>query len=175
MKSKSKLVIIYDHNVTEFVTVTVEFCKFLEHIENTDRDIFVDTMLKILPLLYLKALLLPSCENTDYEDLETYVTEDIYEKLRWVIAKIMADKDDYMDVFVADMKYSDKPITRFISEDIADIYQDLKNFVFVFSLGNNETMYEALAMCEENFRFFWGQKLVNTQRALHEVKYGEIE
>ena len=87
----------------------------------------------------------------------------------------MADKDDYMDVFVADMKYSDKPITRFISEDIADIYQDLKNFVFVFSLGNNETMYEALAMCEENFRFFWGQKLVNTQRALHEVKYGEIE
>ena len=32
-----------------------------------------------------------------------------------------------------------------------------------------------LAICQENFRLHWGQKLVNTLRALHEVKYAQGE
>ncbi|CUQ64955.1 Uncharacterised protein [Dorea longicatena] len=73
------------------------------------------------------------------------------------------------------MKYSDQPITRNISEDLADIYQDIKDFIFVFQLGFNETMNDSLAICQENFRLHWGQKLVNTLRALHEVKYAQGE
>lgn len=65
------------------------------------------------------------------------------------------------------MKYSDQPITRFISEDLADIYQDVKDFICLFQLGLNLTMNDALAQCQENFRLYWGQKLVNTLRALH--------
>ena len=34
----------------------------------------------------------------------------------------MGDKDDYLDVFVQDMVYSDQPIKKSISEDLADIY-----------------------------------------------------
>ncbi len=91
------------------------------------------------------------------------------------LANILAEKDDYLDVFVSDMKYSDQPITRNISEDLADIYQDIKDFIFVFQLGFNETMNDSLALCQENFRLHWGQKLVNTLRALHEVKYAQDE
>lgn len=58
-----------------------------------------------------------------------------------------------------------------ISEDLADIYQDIKDFIFVFQLGLNETMNDSLAICQENFGLLWGQKLVNTMRALHDVKY----
>ena len=32
-------------------------------------------------------------------------------------------------------------------------------------------MNDALALCQENFRLYWGQKLVNTLRALHELKF----
>ena len=39
-----------------------------------------------------------------------------------------AEKDDYLDVFIQDMVYSDQPITRNISEDLADIYQAIKDF-----------------------------------------------
>ena len=91
--------------------------------------------------------------------------------MRLNLADVLAEKDDYLDVFVSDMKYSDQPVARYISEDLADIYQDVKDFVFVFRLGLNETMHDALAICQENFRLYWGQKLVNTLRALHEVKY----
>ena len=57
----------------------------------------------------------------------------------------------------------------------ADIYQDIKDFIFVFQLGLNETMNDSLAICQENFGTLWGQKLVNTLRALHDVKYNQEE
>ncbi len=164
---------IFDRNAVEFVTVAAEYCKFMEQAEGIQRLTLVDTALKLLPLLYLKAALLPACETLGDEPLESYVTEETYEVLRLNLAHILADKDDYLDVFVSDMKYSDTPITKFISEDLADIYQDIKDFIFVFRLGYNETMNDALALCQENFRLHWGQKLVNTLRALHEVRYSE--
>lgn len=165
--------IIFDKNVIEFVTVAAEFCKFIEQAEECSRKSFIDTSLKILPLLYLKASMIPACEMINDEVPETFVTEETYEIVRLNIQSKLADKDDYMDVFVEDMKYSDQPITRFISEDLADIYQDIKDFIFVFRLGLNETMNDALVICVENFKTYWGQKLVNTMRALHEAKYGE--
>lgn len=171
MKKESQ--IIFDRNVVEFVTVAAEFCKYLEQCESPKRTAFVDTTLKILPLLYLKASLLPPCKPMGDEPLETYVTEETYEVIRMTLAGILAEKDDYLDVFVSDMKYSDQPITKYISEDLADIYQDIRDFIFVFQLGLNETMHDALATCQENFRLYWGQKLVNTLRALHEVKYNQ--
>lgn len=164
---------IFDKNVIEFVTVSAEFCGFLERAESMKRSAFIDTSLKILPLLYLKASMLPKCETIGEEAPETYVTEELYEILRINLAGLLADKDDYLDVFVQDMVYSDQPIKKSISEDLADIYQDIKDFIFVFQLGLNETMNDSLAICQENFGLLWGQKLVNTLRALHDVKYNQ--
>ncbi len=167
--------VIFDRNVVEFVTVAAEFCKLLEQAEGATRAKFVDTMLKVLPLLYLKATLLPPCEVTGEEAPESYVSEEVYEVLRMNLCTILADKDDYLEVFIEEMRYSDRPITGYISENLADIYQDIKDFIFVFQLGLNRTMHDALAICQENFRLHWGQKLVNTLRALHSVRYAGDE
>lgn len=171
MKQESQ--VIFHRDVVEFVTVAAEFCKFLEQTEGVKRSAFVETSLKLLPLLYLKASMLPPCEMLGDDEPENYVTEEAYEILRMNLAGILAEKDDYLDVFVSDMKYSDQPITKYISEDLADIYQDIRDFIFVFQLGLNETMNDSLARCRENFTLYWGQKLVNTLRALHDVKYGQ--
>ena len=172
MKKESQ--VIFDRNVVEFVTVAAEFCKFLEQAETMKRDIFVDTSLKILPLLYLKAAMLPETEIIGDDAPESYVTEETYEVLRINLAGILAEKDDYLDVFIQDMVYSDQPIKK-ISEDLADIYQAIKDFIFVFQLGLNETMNDSLAICQEQFKEYWGQTLVNTLRALHDVKYRQSE
>ena len=58
---------------------------------------------------------------------------------------------------------------------MADIYQDLKDFISVFQLGLNETMNDSLVICKEHFEEFWGQRLVNTMRALHDVKYNSAD
>ena len=170
MQSESK--VIFERNSVEFVTVAAQYCQFLENVEGMEREEFIDTVLKILPLLYVKALLLPEMELIDEDDiLETCVTEETYSMMNAKLADIMGDRDDYLDLFVEDMKYSDQPITRYISEGLADIYQDIKDFIFVFRQGVNRNMHNALATCQDNFKLYWGQKLVNTLRALHEVKY----
>ena len=172
MRSESK--VIFERNSVEFVTVAAQYCAFMEDVQGMEREEFVDTVLKILPLLYVKALLLPEMELIDDgEELETYVTEETYALMNAQLADIMGDRDDYLDVFVEEMKYSDQPVTRYISEGLADIYQDIKDFIFVFKQGVNLNMHNALATCQENFRQYWGQKLVNTMRALHEVRFME--
>ena len=126
MKTESQ--VIFDRNVIEFVTVAAEFCGFLERAEGMKRDKFVDTSLKILPLLYLKASLLPECEMMSDEYPENYVTEETYEILRMNIASVLTEKDDYLEVFLPDMAYSDTPLAAFVSENVADIYQEIKDF-----------------------------------------------
>lgn len=167
--------VIFDKNTIEFVTVAAEYCAFLERSESMKRSLFVDTTLKILPLLYLKASLLLDIEVTRDEATESFVTEEDYEVMRLTIVSILADKDDYLEVFMPDMVYSDTPIKAAISEDLSDIYQDLKDFISVYRLGFDETMRDSLAVCKENFAMYWGQKLVNTLRALHDVKYNVNE
>lgn len=162
---------IFDKNTIEFVTVAAEFCAFLERAEQMERRTFVSTSLKILPLLYLKASLLPPVKMLGEEMPETYVTEDTYELIRLNLLGVLGEQDDFLDVFVDDMKYSDQPIKCSISETLADIYQDIKDFIFVFQLGLNETMNDALFLCRENFGNLWGQKTVNVLRALHEAYY----
>ncbi|MCR5313126.1 MAG: DUF5063 domain-containing protein [Bacteroidaceae bacterium] len=166
---------VYQHEVIEFVTVAVQYCAYLEQAESKQRHEFVDTILKVLPLLYLKGALLPQYEIlTDYNPSD-YVTEENYDIIRNNIAFILGEKDDYLDVFMEDMKYSETPILTTISENLADIYQDLKNFVSEFKDGNEDNMMGALSVCKDNFKNYWGQKLTNVMRALHEVCYSDLE
>ena len=169
MKQQSQ--VIFERNTVEFVTVAAEFCAFIERSEGQQRAEFVDTLLKILPLLYIKASMLPECEAMGDDSLEAFVTEDDYEVVRINLQEVLADHDDYLDVFVEEMKYSDTPIRKSIAEDLADIYQVVKDFVCQFRSGLNETMHDALAQCRALFIEYWGQTLVNTMRPLHEVKY----
>lgn len=165
--------VIFHKNSIEFVTVAAEYCSFIERTREMDRRSFVDTALKILPLLYLKASLLPLCERMGDDELEVFVTEENYEWMRMSVANVLGSQDDYLEVFLPDMAYSDTPLKKCISEDLADIYQDLKDFICVFQLGLTETMNDSLCVCKEHFEEFWGQRLVNTMRALHDVRYNQ--
>lgn len=166
---------VYSRNVMELVTVAVEYCAFLEQTEGKTRMSFVDTLMKLLPLLYLKAALLPKYEILDNDYYaEDFVTEENYDIVRANISIVMGEKDDYLDVFMEDMKYSETPILATVSENLADIYQELKNFAMAYkNATDEEQMMNALAEVKEGFQFSWGQKLVNVQRALHEVRYSE--
>lgn len=166
---------VYSRDVMELITVVVEYCAYLEQSEGKSREEFTDTILKILPLLYLKASLLPKYEILDFDYYaEDFVNEENYNIIRENIAVIMSDKDDYLDVFVEDMKYSDTPVLATVSENLADMYQELKNFALEYKTAVDEQlMMNALAQLKENFQYDWGQKLVNVMRALHEVRYAE--
>ena len=167
---------VYERDILELVTVAVEFCAYVENAAEKDRKIFISTMQKLLPLLYLKGVLAPKYELTeecDADSLSSFVSMENYDIVRNNVAFVMGEYDSFLDVFVEDMKYSDTPILSSVSENIADIYQDLKNFVCAYKDGTEEMRYDAIIMCKSNFENYWGQRLVNVLRALHEINYGE--
>ena len=49
---------IYAHDTLEFVTVAFEYCALMEKSEEQTEEEFVGTLLKLLPLLYMKVQLL---------------------------------------------------------------------------------------------------------------------
>ena len=83
---------IYERNTLEFVTVALEFCTFVENAGNTGLFDFLDKAVKILPLLYLKATLLPEAEEDEDAEPELTVTEDMYESVRNRIAGLLGEK-----------------------------------------------------------------------------------
>lgn len=176
MEEKDKNPIVYHHDVVELVTVAVQYCLYLEtSVQEAIRTEFVDTMLKLLPLLYLKGTMLPCIDSDEEVELQDVVTEENYDIVRTNVAYVMGEHDDYLDVFMEDMKYSDTPILTTVSENLADIYQDLKNFVSLYKDGVGDTMQEAIAQCARNFRYYWGQRVANVLRALHDVRYMAME
>lgn len=162
---------IYERNTLEFVTVALEYCTFIENTKDITFLDFVDKATKLLPLLYLKGTLLPDVEQDDDVDLEPTVTEGMYESVREMISGLLGKYDTYLETFHPDMKYSDAPIAAFISENLADVYQETGDFVALFRLGNEEIMQEAIAVCRINFIEFWGQSLLNALKALHTVRF----
>lgn len=163
--------IVFSKDAIEFVTVCVQYCAFIEHLNDMESAEFCDKMTKILPLLYLKATLLPETDSVNDENPEIAVTEDDYNFVISSISSVLGGEDTYLEVFMQDMKYSETPIAANISEDLADIYQDLKNFIFIYEQGIVDNMNDALYICNENFKNYWGQKLVNVLRALHALRY----
>ena len=165
--------IVYSKNVIEFVTVAAETCLFLEHSAELSREDFVLKSIKLLPLLYLKASLVEIPASVFDEGAEKFVTEEDYQYIREQVERLLGADDCYLEVFHPDMSLSDTPIAAFVSENIADLYQELKDFAANFQLGEVDIMNDALVVCLEAFGEHWGQKLLNAMRALHSLRFSD--
>jgi len=167
--------IVYSKNVVEFVTVASEYCTSVEHVAKITAEANLQKLQKLLPLLYLKAALLPKTERLLDEELEKYISELDYNVLHQKWLELLNEYDSFYEVFDPAIQFGQETVTASISENLLDIYQDLKNFLIAYSLGNEEVMNDAFAECVEHFEEFWGQQLVNVLRAVHMLVYSNAE
>lgn len=165
--------LVYSKNVIELITVANEFCSFLERADEMESGDFMGGLQKILPLLYIKGALLPEIDFEPEEGLVKYVTEVEYNLIQQKVLGHFGATDDYREVFLPGAQYSEEALTSSISENVADIYQDMKDLIMSFRTLDEEVMAQALQECQVNFTQFWGQKLVNGLRAIHNVIYSE--
>lgn len=166
---------IYTKENIDFISTASDYCLFLEKVKSKTKKEVVERLLLLLSQLYFHASIIDT--NFKYSTknilLEEYVKEQDYNYIRENLLTIFKEDDAYLDVFNEDMKYSDTPIIKSISEDLADIYQDLKNCIWIFSKGNNETSQEAINEVCSLFEIHWGEKLVCSLQALHHIKYND--
>lgn len=161
---------IYQTETLEFVTIATEFCAYLEQSQGREKSDFISRMRKLLPLLYLKAQLLPAIEDADNFMPDEQVTEADYEYIRHIVADIMGDDDQYEDAtYGMEMQQTEQLCWKTVSENIADMYQPLRNFVAAYRLGVEACMETALWYVQEEFRNAWGTACVDSLRWLHYV------
>ena len=166
---------VYSRNVIEFVAVANEYCKYAEHAAELEGDELLKILQRILPLLYLKASLLPALEPFFEDGNEKFVTEPDWENLHNVFKQKFGAANDYLEIFDDKFIESEIPVPSSLAENMADIYQDIKDFLLLYQTGTKEVMNDAVWECRMNFENIWGQKLVNSMKAIHRFIYSGEE
>jgi len=163
--------VVYSENVIGFTALAAEFCNLLDGIALLSQKDFIDKAHRLLPLLYLKAIILPDTEAEMPEMIDKVVTQEEWEAVFETLKRKLGVHDAYNEVLDA---LNDEQQMNSLSEGFADIYQDLKDFVSLYNMGTPEIMNDAIWDCKKNFQEFWGQRLVNIVRVLHYLMYGGI-
>lgn len=162
---------IYSHDTLEFVTVAAEYCALMEKNEGRTAEELVSTLLKLMPLLYMKVQLLPKVDTEGAFVPSDQVTEDDYNFVRDGAYSLLHEHDEYeMLVWDEDMQTEESRWCS-VSEGLADIYQALRNFVAVYQQRLEPCMLDALWQLNDNFELYWGQTLLDTLRQLHRIRY----
>jgi hypothetical protein len=158
---------VFSRNVVEFVAVANEYCKYAEHAQELKGEELLRVLQRLLPLLYLKASFLPVFTPYFEDGNEKFVNENDWNILHDTFKKKFRSANDYLEVFDERLNDTDGPVVASLAENMADIYQDLKDFILLYQTGTKEVMNDALWECRQNFESYWGQKLVNALRAIH--------
>lgn len=162
---------VYSQEVIEFITVAREFCTFLENLEGMKGRDLMTIFHKLLPLLYYKGSVLPVVEPEYQEGNEKFVTEEQWLAIRLKVINALGEADDYLEVYDDRIEDFDHPPTGSISENVADVYQDLKDFLMLYSTGVYELMNDALWECRQHFEQSWGRKTASTVSAAHDILF----
>jgi hypothetical protein len=167
--------IVYSRNVIEFVAVANEFCQLIENSASYKTPQLIEITRKMLPLLYYKTSLLPQTESILNEELEKYVSELDYNLHQQKWLQKLGEHDLFHEVMDPELQFGTESVTASISEHLMDIYQDVKEFISSYNFGNEEVMNDALVECQSHFQEYWGQRLVNVLRAIHQLSFANID
>jgi hypothetical protein len=165
--------LVQSKSVLEFITVANEVCLFLEEIEKYDMEFLLTYMQKVLPLLYLKGTMLPDLIVSDEAANERFVTLEEWEKVYLNILNKTALKDNFY-YFNSYSDVNDKKEKGSIAENLADIYQDLKDFLLLYQKNTLSAQENAVHSCKKLFEINWGLKAINTHKAIHWLLFGKL-
>ena len=160
---------VYSDATVAFVTAAAQTCLLIEQCADHEREEWREQLLRLLPVLYLRTRLLEPAETVMEDEPQRFVTEEDYTFALVGIRNLLGQDDAYLDVFVDQGVYTDEIQTNYISEGLADIYQELKDMAAAFQTGDEAIMNDAVVLCREAFEASWGRKLLSVLRALHEI------
>lgn len=158
---------VYSGHVVEFTAVATEFCKYAENGSRIKGEELLNIMQKILPLLYLKASMLPRLEPFFEEGNEKFVTESDWNNIHDALKTTIGSPNDYIELLDDPASGDEGTVLSGIAEDLTDIYQDMKNFVLLYQTGTEEVMNDAVWECRLNFENYWGIRLINALKTIH--------
>ena len=166
---------VYSAEVLEFVKISKDFIDMLQDEVPEERKDFIEKSLRILPQMYSKLLTIPINEPEFESGNEKHVTEEEWSGIYQKIYGILASQNEYLDIPEEEEYDRMEIISRELSDDLADIYQDVKDFLENFRMGVEEVMNDAIWECRVNFENYWGKKLLRASLNLHKSYTRDVE
>lgn len=160
--------------ILEMLAVANDFCYYLDTAEEKPKKELLEYIHRILPLLYLKGTLLPTIEPEYPEANERFVTQENWEAVFSMLREKFGKDDEY---WLIDPQYINEtePLKASIAENLADVYQDMKDFVMLFQKNTHAARENAIADCKTLFGKHWGYSIGNIMTRLHHLLQEENE
>ena len=159
--------IIESQHTKDLVLVANQYCTFVEKNHLFEQQDALDYLLKIIPLLYIKGVLIPEMEIEDNRAYNRFVTEEEYE-INYLNFKDKFDKINYFEAFNT---LNNEIETYDLAELTIDVYQDMKDFLILFQKNTFSAQETALWACRQNFYERWGRHISLLLPYLHQVLF----
>ena len=143
-----------------------EYCLFFEKAEFYQTADILAYFQKMAPLLYLKGSVLPVVQVTDPSFNERFVTEEQWE----TVFKSLREKFGKEDVFFH-LDHQGDSTEASLADKMADIYQDMKDFVMLFQKPSLYAKECAVAEIRSLFANHWGPALIHALGTCHGIIY----
>lgn len=156
---------VYSRQVIELITVANEYCLYVEKFDDYNKNESIEYLRHVLPLLYLKASLVPLLTPSNPEESERYVTEEVWEALfNSIRNKFYPDDHFWMG---QDAHDETTDVEKFsLAECLSDIYQDMKDFIMLYQ-KKHSSRENAVSDVTNWFRERTGLSIIRSQYALH--------
>jgi hypothetical protein len=150
--------------VAEFVAEARRYCALIENEEHGTASAFEKECLVVLLRLYEQMLRLPSSDPPDPELPEQILHEE-WQAVREQTAQ-RTEHDKYWEVFEPFAKNRPDPIYGSISDDLADIWRDVKMGLSTFDSGKPNCIKDAVWHWRFSFGSHWGHHVAGAIWAL---------
>jgi len=158
--------------VLELLTVANEYCMFIEKSYDYSQEDILQYVHRMAPLLYLKGSLLPELQAENPESYERFVTEEVWENIFNELRNIFGKADEFW--FVDEATFQGEEVSKgSMAELLTDVYQDLKDFVFLYSKNTADAIINSVVECRHLYHRNWGPKLIRVQKNVHYLLYHE--
>jgi hypothetical protein len=138
-----------NQGINEFYQSAVTYCSLIENFDNKNLKILLLSLLD----LYSKALQLPNVEP----EQDKMMNIDVH-----LPHITICQYDHYWEVF--NPYELEEPVGASLSDDIIDIYKDVKKGILLFESNEHK---EAIWEWKFGFEIHWGSHAVDAIRALH--------
>jgi hypothetical protein len=159
----------------DFVKAANACCAFLEDLKGTEGKSFITDLIKHLSGVYTTFISTGETEPVLESPPEPAVSEQEWSSLFQKIAMILGPHNDILRMAKEEEFDRSELVNHTISEDVADLYQELRDFTSIYSHGIEELMNDSAWELRERFAEHWGAKLLRALLALHELYVSGVD
>jgi hypothetical protein len=152
--------------IDSFAELGSSYCLLIDQHEEYSTEAFVGRIREILPLLYYQALKLPDVESTD-DEFQREISHEEWSQMFARLQRKLGGNDLYWVIYDSMKTDLDKPVAASLSDDLADIWRDLKNGLKQWSDGSPAMRQEIVWNWRFSFHHHWSNHAVDALRTIN--------